>query len=104
MIKDSDTSDRASAYDIASTIGGPADPFVRDVDGQPGQHGSPQALPHRKQVEIDAQSGQALDSGMQHATLAAARRASIARTVEQAGQGLREHLSFLFGVRDRDAL
>lgn len=67
---------------------------------RPGQHVS-----HRRPVEIDARSGEKLDAELAEGlTLAAQRRLSIRRTVEQAGPSDRPMLEHLFGLnlgRDR---
>jgi hypothetical protein len=61
------------------------------------------SLRPRTPVEIDAESGRALDENMQKATMAAVRRASIKAAVDRAAPGERKHLAFLFGLdRDRE--
>ncbi len=61
------------------------------------------SLRPRTPVEIDAESGRALDENMQKATMAAVRRACIKAAVDRAAPGEREHLAFLFGIdRDRE--
>jgi hypothetical protein len=59
------------------------------------------ALPHRRPVEIDAQSGQALGEKAEKATAYAANKASIRKTVDQAdpmGQREEECLRHVLGV------
>jgi hypothetical protein len=74
--------------------------------GPPGHHVLPRALPHRRQVEITAQSGEKLDDSMAQGLIAAARYLSIRREhVDQSHPSARPMLEHIFGLnlpgRDR---
>lgn len=70
----------------------------RSITPPPGR-----ALPHRRQMMINAESGQRLDTHAERALSQAAGKLSIAETVDQVPAG-RETLRHIFGVtvrRDR---
>jgi hypothetical protein len=99
------------AYDIASTVDGPPDPYVREVDGQPGKYVLPRVLRHRAPVEVDSQSsaklGQRSADLLTGAVTAAEKHLTPAETVEHASThpSVRPMLRHLFGTnlpgRDR---
>jgi hypothetical protein len=94
------------AYDIASTVYGPPDPYVREVDGP--EYVSPRVLRHRTPVEVNARSSEVLDQRSANlltgAVTAAEKHLTPAETVEQSDPHVRaaylDHL-FLRPGRDR---
>jgi hypothetical protein len=64
----------------------------------------PRVVSHRRQVEIDARSGERLDAETGRALSAAQRRLNIAETVDQSHPSARPMLRHIFGLnlgRDR---
>ena len=103
-----DTFPAVGDYDHADPVSAAPSPNTRMVSRpRTASAGPPHEHPgQRTQIEIDATSGERLDSDMAKGlTLAAARRASIRRTVENLDPPGRGYLSHLFGLnlpgRDR---
>jgi hypothetical protein len=102
---DDDTRDdfpAVGAYDIASTVDGPPDPYVREVDS-PGKYVSPRVLRHRTPVQINATSGAKLDQRsanlLTRAATTGARHLTSAETVEQSDPHVRAaYLDHVFGL------
>ena len=105
VFADHDTRDdfpAGDAYDIASTVDGPPDPYVREVDG-PGKYVSPRVLRHRAPVEISATSGAALDQRSANlltgAVTTAEKHLTPAETAEQSDPHVRAaYLDHVFGL------
>ena len=96
-----------SAYEAASSIGGPPDPGVHDVDGDPGKYVSPRPG-RRRQVEVNAESGRALDTKTANlltgaVTAPTKRHLSVKETVENSDPHVRAaYLDHLFLPPGRD--
>lgn len=66
-----------SAYEQASSIDGPPDPYVHETGGTAWRaRPRPTPLPHRQQLVIDAQTGADLDDDMAGSVRAAAESAA----------------------------